>query len=82
MVLYKIFFSSAKSSDCACKAEREAYKLQMGKNWLRSAMTISGTLEYNRAVLRLRASGSNSDRTEIHRRQLRHTTEVIFEYIL
>jgi hypothetical protein len=21
----------------------------MGKNWLRSAMTISGTLEYNRA---------------------------------
>jgi hypothetical protein len=46
MVLYKVFFSSAKSSDCVLV--NLSVRRRMGKNWLRSAMTISsGTLEYN-----------------------------------
>jgi hypothetical protein len=46
MVLYKVFLSSAKSSDCVLV--NLSVRRRIGKNWLRSAMTMSsGTLEYN-----------------------------------
>jgi hypothetical protein len=47
MVLYKFFFSSAKSLDCVLVNLN--VRRTMGKNWPRPAMTISGTSEYNRA---------------------------------
>jgi hypothetical protein len=46
MVLYT-FFPSAKSSDCVLV--NLSVRRTMGKNQLRSAIAISGTLEYNRA---------------------------------
>jgi hypothetical protein len=46
-MVYISIFSSAKSLECVLV--NLSVRRTIGKNWLRSAMAIGGTLEYNRA---------------------------------